>query len=81
MAIAEIPTEITNEILTSIGKLGLYIQAIGLIIIVWLAFQIASLVAAYKNKKRIKIIQKEIEEIKKIEKEIKEIKKILKNKK
>lgn len=71
MAIAEIPTELTGEILESIGRLGLYIQAIGLLIIIWLIFQITNLIIGHKTKKRLK----------KIEKEIKQIKNILKRKK
>lgn len=66
MAIGEIPTDVASELLSSVGKLGLYMQALGLLIIIWLIFQITNLIIKYKSKNRIKIIEKEIKEIKKM---------------
>jgi len=66
MVIAELPIETTNFILKNIGKIGLYLQAIGVIVLIWLSFQIITLIWNYKTKKKIENIEKNILEIKKI---------------
>jgi len=66
MAIAELPIEVTNFLLTNIGKIGLYMQAIGLIVLIWLGFQMIDLRMNYIMKKKITKIEKDVLEIKKL---------------
>lgn len=66
MAIAELPIELTDVLLKNIGRIGLYLQAIGLIFLIWLGFQIISIRTNYKMKKSIKKIERDISNIKKI---------------
>jgi hypothetical protein len=62
--VAEIPIEITTEILETIGKLGLYLQAIGAIVIIWLGFLIGSFIQNRKTKKKVYKIEEDLKEIK-----------------
>lgn len=64
MAIAELPIELTEFLLTNVGKIGLYMQAIGLIVLIWLGFQMIDLRMNYIMKKKIVKIEKDVLEIK-----------------
>ena len=64
MSFAEIPLELTTELLGSVGKLGLYLQAIGAIVIIWLVFQTADLVMNYKMKRKMEEIDKKLDKLK-----------------
>jgi hypothetical protein len=66
MAISEIPIEATTEILGAIGKLGLYLQAIGAVVIIWLGFLIANFINNRKTRKTIQKMDLDIQEIKKL---------------
>lgn len=66
MALAEIPLELTDVILTNIGKIGLYLQAIGIVVLVWLVFQAFDLKMNYQMKKKLNKVEKDILEIKKL---------------
>ncbi len=66
MAIAELPIELTDFLLTNIGKIGLYLQAIGLIVLVWFGFQIVNSRLNYQIRKKVLKIEKDISIIKKL---------------
>lgn len=57
--VADAPIEIINEI----GKIGRWLEALGLIIILWIIFQIVSLVINRKRMKEIYIIKKDMKRI------------------
>ncbi|MEK6917969.1 MAG: hypothetical protein AABW51_03400 [Nanoarchaeota archaeon] len=60
------------ELVAEVGKLGSWLQAIGIIVIVWLIFQIISLIVNLKKKK---LLEKISEDIKRLEKKIDRLKK------
>lgn len=66
MAIAELPIELTDFLLKNIGKIGLYLQAVGVIVLIWLGFQIINFRINYIMKKKIIKIEKDVSEIKKL---------------
>ena len=62
------------EIVRDIGNIGLWLQAIGVLAVVWLVFSIINWVI---NSRRLKLLKKIIEEMKNIEKKIiKDLKRI-----
>jgi len=63
MAIAEIPVELTTELLSSVGRLGLYLQAAGIIVFIWLGVQITNLIINYRSKKRIVRIEQKLDSL------------------
>jgi len=63
MTIAEIPVELTTELLGSVGRLGLYLQAAGIIVIIWLGVQITNLIINYRSKKRIVRIEQKLDSL------------------
>ena len=68
-------TGISLDIITELGKIGLWVQAIGLFIILWFFFEVISLLI---NKKRMDEIYKIKHDMKRIELKIDKI--IKKNK-
>lgn len=66
MAIAELPIELTDFLLKNIGKIGLYLQAVGVIVLIWLGFQIINFRINYIMKKKIIKIEKDVSIIKKL---------------
>ena len=78
MAIEEvtnISTQIITGLATEIGKIGLWIQTIGLVIILWLVFQIIILINNRIRRKKMYSIEERLEKIEK------KIDKLIKNKK
>ena len=55
------------DVILEIGKLGKWIQAVGLVVIIWIIIQIINY---YFNRKRMKAIEGFHEDIKRIEKKI-----------
>ena len=61
----------TNEgIIESIGEIGLWIQAIGLLVIIWLVFQVVNIIVNIKRgiylrtmKKKIDVIEKKVDSL------------------
>ena len=70
-----ITTEMLTGIITTVGQLVLFLQALGLIIVLWLIFQIVTLIV---NRKKRKILENVQKDIKKLDKKID---KLLNNKK
>ncbi|RMD66313.1 hypothetical protein D6817_04340 [Candidatus Pacearchaeota archaeon] len=58
---------IANEIVEKLGQLGLWLQALGLVIVIWIIVQIANWVI---NRKRLKRLDVMIEKLDKIEREL-----------
>lgn len=52
------------EVLTKIGEIGLWIQALGLIVILWIVFQVVNFII---NRRRIKEIYAIKEDMKRME--------------
>lgn len=65
MTLGDLPIETTEFLLKNIGKIGLYLQGIGVIVLIWLGFQIANLRINYKMKKKIEKIENDILKVKK----------------
>ncbi len=70
----ELPPDILTNLIAQIGKIGLYIQAIGLIIILWLIFQIIILINNRLKRKKLHTIEERLDKIEK------KINKLLENK-
>lgn len=66
MTLFEIPensTEFAKEIVNTLGDIGLWLQAIGLLVIITIIALVASLIIAHKRLKQIKKIKKQIDSI------------------
>ncbi|MEK6945954.1 MAG: hypothetical protein AABW63_04150 [Nanoarchaeota archaeon] len=61
-----------SELVAEVGKLGSWLQAIGIIVIAWLIFQIISLIINLKKKK---LLEKISQDMKRIEKKVDVLKK------
>ena len=74
MALEEV-TNVSTEIITRLGSIGKWIQAIGLVIILWIIFQIILLVNNRIRRKQLYSIESRLDNIeKKINTLIKKIK-------
>lgn len=51
------------EIITKLGSIGLWLQAIGLIGIIWIAFQIINWILNRKRMKRLERIEEKLDKI------------------
>ena len=66
MAIGEIinaitsTPEIANDILLALGQIGLWLKAIGIVIIIWLIFHVVSVLFNTKRMKEVKNIKGDI---------------------
>jgi len=54
-------------ILTNLGEIGLWLQAVGIIVVLWIIFQ---LIVLYFNTKRMREVGKIREDMKRIERKI-----------
>ena len=61
--LAEDSTEFAIEIVNSLGQLGLWLQAIGLLVIITIITLVISLIIAHKRLKQIRKIKKQINSI------------------
>ena len=69
--VVSIPAEVLGKAIVKMGNLVLFLQALGVILILWLVFEIIRLIVNRKNRKRLERIE---ESIKRIEKKINKIK-------
>ena len=60
-------TDIPAELVLDLGRIGLWIQAVGLIVILWIIFQTITM---YFNRKRRKTLYKIRDDLKRIERKI-----------
>ena len=61
-----------TDLIYELGNIGRWLQAIGIIIILWLGFQIVNLIYNYKKRKQLKLIE---DKLLKIEKKINKLNK------
>ena len=66
MAIEEI-SNISASLVASLGKIGLWLQAVGIIVIIWIIFYIVDL---FINVRRIKEVYRIKDDMKRIERKI-----------
>ena len=62
MAITEVINN-SGEVITEIGKLGNWIQGIGLVIVLWIIFQAISLIVNRKKRRALYRIEKDLKRI------------------
>lgn len=61
--------DLLNGAIGEIGKLGLWMQAVGLLVVFWLAFQIVLIVQNYVKRKLLRTIEEKLDKLdKKIDK-------------
>ena len=71
MAIGDVANgDVVSQLVVELGRIGLWIQALGLIIILWIVFQVISLISGRKKRKKIYEID---ERLKRIEGKIDEV--------
>jgi len=54
-----------GDLVVELGKFGLLLQTLGIVIILWIAFQIIALIINRKNRERIKKIESNLNNIEK----------------
>ena len=55
--------ELLNGAISEVGKLGLWMQAVGLLVVFWLAFQIVLIVQNYVKRKLLRSIELKIDNL------------------
>ena len=65
-------TELIPDLVVEVGKLAIWFQALGIIILFWLVFNIISLIINFKRKKLLTSIS---EDLKRIEKKVNKLSK------
>ena len=55
--------DIVSSLITEVGQLALWLQAIGVLVVLWIVFQIISLFIEKKKKKKLENIEQRINEI------------------
>lgn len=70
--VANVSTEVVAELISKVGGIVLWLQAIGVIVLLWIIFQIINLIV---NRKKRKAIYKIREDVLRIEKKIDRIEK------
>ncbi len=61
--VVEIPTEIFPNAIVELGKIGLWLQTLGIIILLWIGFQAVSLWLNKKRHRTLKEIKKDLKRI------------------
>lgn len=66
MAVEEIinaSSDLAPQLVSEVGKLALWLQAIGFIVVLWLIFNVVSLIVNFKRKKELEEIRKDIKSL------------------
>ena len=64
MAIGDVASgDVVSQFVVELGRIGLWIQALGLIIILWIVFQVISLISGRKKRKKIYEIDERLKRI------------------
>jgi len=63
--LTEIPVDTASSVVLELGKIGRWLQAIGIIVILWIVFQIVNFIINRKRMKRLDLIQERMENIEK----------------
>ncbi len=72
MVINSTIVEIPQSLLVELGRIGLFLQAIGAVILIWIVFEIFSLII---NRRKEKLLYGMKEDIKRLERKINKLKK------
>ncbi len=67
-----VSAEVATLLFTELGKIGLWLQALGLVIVVWLIFAVVNLVI---NRKKLEIVSKMQSDLTRIERKINKLSK------
>lgn len=59
---------VIEDVILQLGRIGLWVQAVGLIVILWIIFQAITM---YYNRKRRMLLEEINERLKKVEKKLK----------
>ena len=70
--VATVTPDLTADLLTRIGDVGLWLQAIGIIAVLWIVLSIINWII---NSRRLKLLSKIMEDMKRIERKIDRLKK------
>ncbi len=63
--IANSPTDVVSEVVAEVGRIGLWLQTLGIIVILWIIFQTVNFWINRKRKKALSIIQSDLNRIEK----------------
>jgi len=63
--VVNISGEMLGEVVIEVGKIGLWIQAIGIFIILWICFEVASLIINIMKRRTLKNIKTDLIRIEK----------------
>ena len=63
--IANVPVDTATVLISELGKIGNWLQAIGIIVILWIVFQLISLIVDYKKRKALYRIEKQLKVLEK----------------
>lgn len=55
----------STNVLTEVGKIGNWLQAIGAVIVIWIVFQVVNFLINRKNHNTIKDLKKDVERLEK----------------
>lgn len=55
--------DVSTNVLTEVGKIGNWLQAIGIVVVIWIVFQIVNFLINRKNHNTIKDLKKDVERL------------------
>lgn len=55
--------DIVGQLITEVGQLALWLQAIGLLIVLWIVFQIIALINEKRKRKRLNNIEAKLDKL------------------
>ena len=58
-------SDVLPDIVVEIGKIGLWLQAVGLIVLLWVAFQVVSFIYSRKGRNELRQIRSDLKRIEK----------------
>ncbi len=61
--ITNVSSDTLNQFVVDLGKIGLWIQALGIVIVLWIIFQAVSIGGSIIRKKRLEAIEKRLGDI------------------
>ena len=62
MVVGEV-VNVSTELFSRLGQIALFLQALGIVIVLWLIFQIVNLIVNRKNRKKIYAIEDKIDSL------------------
>jgi biopolymer transport protein ExbB/TolQ len=61
--ISEVATDLLPSIVITLGKFGKWLQAIGIIVILWIVFQVIAFITRRKQRKSIEIVKRNVKRL------------------